>query len=389
MSPNHKIEKSIKQIVGNKRLSQAELRDAELFVNALNNDVDVNNWMDHNWEKASQKQHLYKTSYARIESQIKRSNKKTRIIELATSIAAAAVLIGVLITGWMLLDNETATIHSIAQKDQVTTELSNSNVILQTQGESFDLSHNKIDLIKDGLQIQGSKHQLKLKEAQNNIANNTDLKLQWNTLVVPRGKDYYVQLPDGTEVWINAGSKLKFPILFADNARTVELEGEAYFKVKSNIHHPFYVKTATETVRVTGTQFNVCSYSDEPNSRITLAEGKVSVIINNKEHSLIPGEQLLQSNSGSVNKQKVNVQLYTSWREGIFEFSDMSLDEISYRLSKWYDVDFKFVNANVAKQRFSGMTKKEYTLDYFLNVIEKTTNVKFVTKNKQIIVSEI
>jgi len=380
------ITDKINQLLGNKRLNNKELDEATAFLDSFKNNNDVDEWLRANWNNANTNQTNKRISFDAIDKKIKGLNKRKRMIQLLSAAAAAAIIISLMVSAWLFVYNSPTHTQSQLASSNPTQKVQDKKVILETSGKAFDLSDNEIDVINNNLAIKGSNEKLSLSKLNNNTSN--QLEQTWSTLSIPRGKDYFVELPDGTEVWLNAGSKLSFPDFFANNVRKVELEGEAFFKVESDLTRPFYVATAGQTVKVTGTQFNVCAYADEPKSHVTLAEGKVSVIINDKEHQLLPGEQLQQLKDGTISKQEVDVYLYTSWREGIFEFSNMPLQDISYRLSKWYDVEFEFESHSSANQRFTGMTKKEYSLDYFLRVIEKTTNVKFNKSNKQITVSE-
>ena len=326
----------------------------------------------------------------RTEIQNKQAGKK-RFLQIIMQIAAAVSIPVLLVAGWQLTNERRDTIKpvSVQQYPGLQQNILN-NIVLSTEDEEFNLSAGHINIERNGFKIESTGKMLKLKQSVTKHNPAIAQEQQWSTLRIPGGKDYYAELPDGTQVWINAGSKLTFPNFFNADKRVVQLEGEAYFKVKSDKKHPFYVETPYETVCVTGTQFNVCAYLDEPHSRITLAEGEVRVKINNKIHQLHPGEQLQQSKKNAdISISKVDVELYTSWKDGVFIFRDMTLEDISYRLSKWYDTEFDFTNPNLLNQRFTGMTKKEYSIEYFLKVIEKTSNVEFAITKTDIKVKEL
>ncbi|MBR8535546.1 DUF4974 domain-containing protein [Carboxylicivirga sediminis] len=389
MDKHSYISEQINRIIGNKRLSKQQLEEAEHFMKSFN-DKDVDDYLQQAWNRAASDPSETNLIFEQIQQKTGPENSHSRLKSWLTGTIAAAIIAGILYAGWMLTTiGQPSSIDYTADSATHGKSPNATTVVLKTENDVYELTNNSIEVQDNGIALYGQEQKLELNRSSLQQGNKTLLKQSWSKLIVPRGKDFYLKLQDGTEVWINAGSTLTFPDFFEDQQRIVKLEGEAYFSVKSDESHPFFVETPNETVCVTGTQFNVCTYPDEPVSRITLAEGKVSVTIDDEEHHLLPGEQLQQTiTSGEIKKAQVNVSLYTSWKDGLFEFSDMSLKEISYRLSKWYDVEFQFDNENLGQLRFSGMTKREYELEYFLKIIAKTTNVKFEKHNSEIKVSE-
>ncbi len=383
------ISEQINRIVGDNRLSSQQLEQAEQFLKSFDQ-ADVDDYLKQQWSTATSSPSETKLSFNQINQKIKIDKPVSSIKNWILGTAAAAIIVGILYTGWILtLSSQPTQLEYTADSSIPSKSSMPLSVVLETENNVYQLKNNAIEVQKDGFALNGFEEKLDLNTNQEAERTEAALKQSWSKLIVPRGQDFYLKLPDGTEVWINAGSTLTFPNFFNGGQRLVQLEGEAYFKVKSDVKNPFYVETPHEKVSVTGTQFNVCTYSDEPISRITLAEGIVSVTIDEQEHQLLPGEQLQQTiESGEITKAQVDVSLYTSWKDGLFEFKDMTLQEISYRLSKWYDVEFQFDDEEVGKLRFSGMTKHEYELEYFLKIIAKTTNVKFEKHNSEIKVSE-
>ena len=201
---------------------------------------------------------------------------------------------------------------------------------------------------------------------------------EYNTLVVPRGGEYMLELSDGTKVWLNSDSELRFPVTFVGDRRNVEIEGEAYFEVKKDSLHPFIVHTPHTNTKVLGTSFNISAYEDEELTAITLVQGKVEVYNQNEKCILEPGWQAVSNNiSEEMKKQQVNITSYVSWKEGMFEFYDMPLGQLIVQLSRWYDVDFFFVNETTRQFKFTGAIKRSNTLKFMLEFIEKTSNVYF------------
>ena len=167
------------------------------------------------------------------------------------------------------------------------------------------------------------------------------------------------------------------------NTREVHVKGEAYFEVKKDSLHPFIVHTPHTNTKVLGTSFNVSAYEDEELTAITLVQGKVEVYNQSEKCILEPGWQAVSNNiSEKLKKQQVNITSYVSWKEGMFEFYDMPLEQLIVQLSRWYDVDFFFVNETTRQFKFTGAIKRSNTLKFMLEFIEKTSNVYFkVTGN--------
>ena len=198
-----------------------------------------------------------------------------------------------------------------------------------------------------------------------------DTARQYNTLDVPRGKSYSITLADGTRVWVNALSQLKFPSSFAGAARRqVELVGEGYFEVAKDAAHPFEVVTAQQTIVVTGTAFNVSVYSGEA-SRTTLCSGSVRVeMAAGKEIALVPGQQLETDATGRVEVTEVDTRLYTAWMEGMYYFDEKTLTEVFRELGKWFDItDVTYIDPTLENVLFSGKLKKSDGLAVILKVI--------------------
>lgn len=209
-----------------------------------------------------------------------------------------------------------------------------------------------------------------------------------NTLIVPVGGIYAVNLSDGTRVWLNSKSSLKYPVEFSGDKRTVTLEGEAYFEVSKDPHSPFTVKTKSGNVTVLGTHFNVSAYTEDKTFETTLAEGKVKVseINKTKENESVvlnPGQQSrLQNDKMSV--ASVDPSIYTAWKDGKFYFENENLKTILSKMSRWYDFDVKFEQKSLEQIKFTGVVLKQEPVENLLDIISKTSNIKYkITKVNQ------
>jgi transmembrane sensor len=191
-----------------------------------------------------------------------------------------------------------------------------------------------------------------------------------STLTTSRGAQLQVVLTDGTKIWINAGSSLKFPTTFSGKKRHVELEGEAYFEVAKNKHFPFEVQTRLEQVQVLGTHFNVCSYANEPVTKTTLLEGKVEVINRSRQNNVIlkPGEQSVLNEHANLEVAKVDVDDAVAWKRGLFQFRNSDLAYVSRQLARWYNVDFELAG-NVPDIRLWGDVHRNVSLEKALELL--------------------
>lgn len=205
----------------------------------------------------------------------------------------------------------------------------------------------------------------------------------YNTLSTANGEQYQVNLPDGTKVWLNAASSLKYTSSFAGlSERRVELTGEAYFEVAKDKLHPFIVKTQDEEVKVLGTHFNINSYENEPVERTTLLEGSVS--INNKT-VLKPGQQSIVLNKDNIKVQDADLEMATAWKNGYFIFKEVPLQTIMRQISRWYDIEIIYHGA-LTSDTFNGEIDRKANLSRILKILEKG-GVEFKLDGKKLIVT--
>ncbi|MGL1885772.1 MAG: DUF4974 domain-containing protein [Reichenbachiella sp.] len=214
--------------------------------------------------------------------------------------------------------------------------------------------------------------------------------LAFNELNIPRGGSYKLTLADGTKVWLNSASSLRFPVAFADNKREVYLTGEAYFEVTHN-GSPFVVNAQNMDVNVLGTSFNVTAYPDEDLST-TLVEGKVKIDI--KENGALIASELLAPDDQSVWSDgsselavvAVNTSNYTSWKEGKLEFNNDDLERVMGRLARWYDFEYRFENETAKEYHFTAQFDNHESISSVLSMLEKTTDIEFKLQDKTIII---
>ena len=202
-------------------------------------------------------------------------------------------------------------------------------------------------------------------------------------IVAPVGSQTVVQLSDGSEVHLNHGSRLKYPYTFSGNSRDVVLTGEGYFNVAHNPEMPFVVHTPNLNVRAVGTSFNVFAYANEPLVSTTLVEGKVLVERINKNNetkklgAMVPGQHVeYHAETGNVNSTKGDIEKYISWKDGKLIFKNESIVQITNRLSRWYNVDFRFAD-EAAKSYTYTATFVDEPLYQILDLLEIATPVRY------------
>lgn len=212
--------------------------------------------------------------------------------------------------------------------------------------------------------------------------------LVFNTLIVPKGGEYSLELPDGTVVWVNSESALRFPEKFTSNRREVFLEGEAYFEVKKDANRPFYVHTEAGKVRVLGTAFNVCAYSNDRFWQTTLVEGSVMINQEEKEVLLKPNEQYqIDVRTGKAGLREVLPGIVHVLRDGKFYFKAYTFEELVEKLERWYDFKMFYMNEEIKTRRFSGVVNKYQPLEEMFKFLQMTSDVQFNVKGNVVTAS--
>lgn len=213
---------------------------------------------------------------------------------------------------------------------------------------------------------------------------------EYNTIQVPGGADYVVELADGTKVHLNCESELRYPVRFVGEERRVYLDGEAYFDVVKSVERPFIVETKQMQIEVTGTQFDVKAYAEDAIMRTTLIEGGVKVCAYGKGSEpvvLTPSQQyVLDVQTGQEEVKQVDVQLYIGWVEGMFVFKNQRLEDVMTMLARWYSVDVFYMSESVKDIRLSANLKRYDNIDSTLDVIQGTNKIDFMRNDNVVIV---
>ncbi|WP_194932940.1 FecR family protein [Sphingobacterium paramultivorum] len=243
-------------------------------------------------------------------------------------------------------------------------------------GKTVSLNGKELKTNNDGISYLGDKA----------ISENTN---QMATLSTPRKGQYKTTLPDGTKVWLNAESSLKYPTQFTGNERSVELKGEGYFEVAHNANKPFIVKSGDQQLKVLGTKFNINSYENEGAILTTLVSGSIELTNtqNTMPVKLKPGQQgKLLSLSSIFFVDNVDTEVFTAWTANEFQFQGTSIGEVLRQLERWYDVDVDY--SNLPKRKVNGTISKEKKLSSVLYALEKITDLKFKVIGRRIEIKE-
>ncbi|UEG51678.1 DUF4974 domain-containing protein [Mucilaginibacter daejeonensis] len=308
-------------------------------------------------------------------------------------LAVAASILVLISVGALLLFK--AMRGNTEQRAQLTTQQpvksiikpgSNKAILILANGNMVDLDGSN----KGPLSDQGGAKVTKMDKGQviyqsDHTVKENDLTA-YNTIATPRGGQYQITLSDGTLVWLNAASSIKFPTVFNGKDRVVELTGEAYFEVAKNREHPFKVISGGVNVNVLGTHFNVMAYPDETSIQTTLIEGAVRLETNDATTLLDPGQQgLLSHGAKRFSVKQVNVNDIVSWKDGVFTFNNEDIHTIMRKISRWYDVDVDY-KGQLTSQNFGGSVSRFKDISSLLKTLELTGTIHFKIDGRRITV---
>ncbi|MDO7171554.1 FecR family protein [Mariniflexile sp. AS56] len=269
--------------------------------------------------------------------------------------------------------------------------ITNNNIQIGTDKATLTLEDGTLVALEKGKQYISDNLESNGEELIYKAPNTSKKEIAYNYLTIPRGGQYHIVLSDGTKVWLNSESQIKYPVTFSDGeTRQIELVyGEAYFDVSPSTDHngtKFKVLAESQEIVVLGTEFNISAYKDEKAIYTTLIEGKVAVTNGKANTVLSPSQQsIIVKEKNGINVVKADVYSVTSWRKGVFSFDNMPLENIMKVLARWYDVEIIFVESNLKEERFTGVLRKNQNIEDILNSIQTTNNMAYVINNNTII----
>ena len=308
---------------------------------------------------------------------------------------AAAVIVGGMLTGvWFIFNSR----EKGAEPKQLAVQQERVEVVPGGNKAMLTLSDGSqilLDSAGNGQLAQQSNVTI-LKKSDGELAYQRDgagsaqAVIAYNTLSTPRGGQYKLTLPDGSKVWLNAASSIKYPIVFTGNERRVAVTGEAYFEVARNPQMPFRVNAKQMDVEVLGTHFNINAYSDEPNISTTLVEGSVKVGAGSQQPVIIkPGQQASlpvsdPSGASSINVHPVDIDAVIAWKNGLFHFEGTSTAEVMRQIARWYDVEVEY--RGNTKKHFRGMIARNSNVTEVFSMLQMTGEIQFKIEGKKVIV---
>ena len=263
---------------------------------------------------------------------------------------------------------------------------SNKAILILNDGSKLELNSAKNGILvkKGNISVKKEQDGKLVYVVAGGKALSTEAEIAYNTISTPVGGQYQVILPDGTKVWLDAASSLKFPTAFTGNQRNVELTGEAYFEVTKNAAMPFNVKVNNMQVKVLGTHFNIMAYTTETAIKTTLLEGSVQLTSANEKNVLKPGQQGVVSRGGNIKVYDVDTDMAVAWKNGFFQFDRSNIQDIMNQLSRWYDTKVTY-EGKVPDDEFVGKITRSAKLSQVLHILE-LSHVHFRIEDKNIIV---
>lgn len=308
----------------------------------------------------------------------KERNRRVRLRNMRRIAVAASVLLLVTVGGTWLGKGDRDTVGHF----QPTTETGVRGRALLTlsTGERVVLSQQDTLLQSEEISIRVNRAGEAVYETKDSVVPSSTT---YNIMEVPQGAEFHLTLGDGTKVWLNSGTRLRYPVKFTGDVRFVELSGEAYFDVKRDEALPFVVKTSRSEVMVLGTEFCVKDYVNQVN-QTTLVSGSVSVKdFRGQSYVIVPGQQVcIDQDSSCV--LEVETLYFTSWKDGYFMFDQATLERIMDELARWYNFDYFFANAEARNMMLTARIKKYDNIDTVLDILSRTGDIRFSRKGNTI-----
>ena len=358
--------------------SPEELNAIENYYSHFSDDPDITDNL--NEEKISA---LKACLRQKIDTKINRAEKQVSPLYERRSFQVAASILLFLMIGLFITNKLKKEPAKFQAENYDLAPGSNKATLILADGSKIDLAAEKNGTLKTqpGSQVIKQNEQLTYSTARGK----TVAEVTYNTLTTPRGGQYEVTLADGTKVWLNAASSLKFPTAFTGSERVVELTGEAYFEVAHNSKQPFKVKTANQIVQDIGTQFNVNSYADEDAAATTLVEGSVIIFDAGRQTMIKPGQQyLLKANGVPEVRNDVDIDEVTAWKNGLFQFNNADIKTIMRQISRWYNVDVEY-SGQVPASTYHGRISRNSNASAVLKILE-LSGIDFTIERGKIIV---
>ena len=324
------------------------------------------------------------SAYSKIQYALKKKLRQKVYLRFGL-VGAAVVLIGLIVSG----------IFSISKKEvQQPIPIAEVNILPGQKQATLVLNDGSLHKLDDKKNLEIEEENTVIRSSGKSLTYETRKRKNkgnpYNTLIVPRGAEFFITLSDSTKVWLNSETTLRYPVSFSGEKREVELIGEAYFEVTEDANRPFRVISNDHVIQVLGTAFNLSSFESQTNIRTTLVEGKIVIEnIGDTELSLElePGQQaIFNKHNKNTYQHKVDVSLFTSWKDGRFKFKNAPLHQIMETFSRWYAIDVTFENELARDLEFTGVLKRHQNFEDIIPILERTNDLKIVAYEKKIVV---
>jgi transmembrane sensor len=372
----------------------AETDELFALIKQSENDVELAALLRHVWENsdfggqefpAAVSDRIFNAIIQPVENEWYEEAEHVRRFPWFRYVAAAAVLAG-LVFFWKFRHSPTV-LQTAVVKPKVTDVAPGGNRALLTL---TDGSVIVLDSAKDGLLVRQGATEVSKKDSGQLVylTKNTGEPakiLQTNTLSTPKGGQYQLVLSDGSKVWLNASSSIRYPTAFTSAERRVEITGEAYFEVAKDKTKPFRVFFCGSEVEVLGTSFNIMAYDDESATETTLVEGSVSLKNKAQEKRLKPGEQGAIAANGAITTSVADIDEATAWKKGLFYFRDASVEEVMRQISRWYDIEAGY-EGKIQVRQFTGKVSRNVNISELLNML-RYAGVNCRIEDKKVIIS--
>lgn len=339
-------------------------------------------------------QHILHNEYN--DTSKKGTHKKPKVLYFFKVAAAVLLLIAVGSGYFFLSRNKKNNVQSkvvLQQKEEDVAPGGNHAVLTLSNGTTIHLdsagngvlsrqASTKIVKISSGLLAFNGREKNNEKPA---IGNDRRTAVQYNTLTTPKGGQYQLILPDGSQVWLNAASSIRFPTTFEGEQREVRISGEAYFEIAQNVAKPFIVKANDLNIEVLGTSFNVNAYADEPAQKTVLIEGAIRVKKGLNSKILRPGQEATTvRNSAHIRLSGADIEEVIAWKNGLFHFEGEDMATIMHKIARWYDIDIVY-EGDIPRGHYSGIISRNINLSQVLEIL-KLSGIKFKINNDRLTV---
>ena len=294
--------------------------------------------------------------------------------------AAASVLVAVSLTWWLAAGRG-------GEAEAPGDDMPAGVQLVLSDGTTVPISESNMSIIRDSAGTVIRQEEGHLDYSRNKaLPDSTPI---FNEIITANGMEYMMTLSDGSRIFLNAGSKLRFPVKFTGKQRAIEFEGEGYFEVSRDPARPFIVRTGGMEVTVLGTAFNLRAYGDEATIATTLVEGRVQVSNGEQSYRIAPGEQsVYERETRAITTRQVDVTLYTAWHRNEIKFKDMPLEDVMRDLARWYDIRYEFLDEASKRIEFGGCFDRFEEIGPILDMLRRTELVEVTVREGHIYISK-